>query len=102
YCGEGADELFGGYYWMHTHPLGFGDRLRARAGQVNNGNTKIHDYILERFPNDNSKEDSIRKEIFDMLIGPGLTNCHLWSVDRSSSAFSFEARPLYLYDDIRE
>jgi asparagine synthetase B (glutamine-hydrolysing) len=31
-----------------------------------------------------------------------LANCHLWSVDRSSSAFSFEARPLYLYDDIRK
>ena len=44
----------------------------------------------------------MRQEIFDFLIGPGLTNCHLWSVDRSSSAFSFEARPLYLYDDIRE
>jgi asparagine synthetase B (glutamine-hydrolysing) len=35
-------------------------------------------------------------------MGPGLTNCHLWSVDRSSSAFSFEARPLFLYDDLRD
>ena len=102
YCGEGADELFGGYYWMHTHPLGFGDRLRSRSALINNGKTQINDYIQERFPADDSKENSIRKEIFDMLIGPGLTNCHLWSVDRSSSAFSFEARPLYLYDDVRE
>lgn len=102
YCGEGADELFGGYYWMHTHPLGFGDRLRSRSALINHGKTRINDYIQERFPADDSKEDSIRKEIFDMLIGPGLTNCHLWSVDRSSAAFSFEARPLYLYDDVRE
>jgi len=102
YCGEGADELFGGYYWMHSHPLGLGDRLRARSAMVNKGKTKIHEYIMAKFPDDDSKEGEMRKEIFDFLMGPGLTNCHLWSVDRSSSAFSFEARPLYLYDDIRE
>ncbi len=102
YCGEGADELFGGYYWKHTHSLGFGDRLRSRAGMVNKGNTAINDYIQEKFPDDDSKEDSMRKEIFDILMGPGLTNCHLWSVDRSSSAFSFEARPIFLYDDLKE
>ncbi len=102
YCGEGADELFGGYYWMHSHPLGLGDRLRARSAAVNNGRTGIHEYIMEKFPNDDTKASDMRREIFDFLMGPGLTNCHLWSVDRSSSAFSFEARPLYLYDDIRE
>jgi asparagine synthase (glutamine-hydrolysing) len=102
YCGEGADELFGGYYWLHAHPLGVGDRLRARSKKVNNGKTKIHDFIMEHFPNEYSKEQEIRKEIFDFLMGPGLTNCHLWSVDRSSSAFSFEARPFYLYNDIAD
>lgn len=102
YCGEGADELFGGYYWLHAHPLGLGDRLRARSAKVNFGRTHIHDYIMDKFPDDDSKEDSMKKEIFDFLMGPGLTNCHLWSVDRSSSAFSFEARPLYLYDSIRD
>lgn len=101
YCGEGADELFGGYYWMHAHPLGLGDRLRARAAIVNGGKTKINEYIMEKFPDDDSKEEDMRKEIFDFLMGPGITNCHLWSVDRSSSAFSFEARPIFLYDDIR-
>lgn len=102
YCGEGADELFGGYYWMHSHPLGLGDRIRARSLKINNGNTEINKYILEKFPDDDSKEADMRKEIFDFLMGPGLTNCHLWSVDRSSSAFSFEARPLFLYDDLRD
>ena len=102
YCGEGADELFGGYYWMHSHPLGLGDRLRARSAAVNNGRTRIHEYIMEKFPDDDTKASDMRREIFDFLMGPGLTNCHLWSVDRSSSAFSFEARPLYLFDDIRE
>ena len=101
YCGEGADELFGGYYWMHSHPLGFGDRLRERSRKVNGGNTRINEYIMQKFPDDDSKEADMRKEIFDILMGPGLTNCHLWSVDRSSSAFSFEARPLYLNDDLR-
>jgi len=102
YCGEGADELFGGYYWMHSHPLGLGDRLRARSAAVNNGRTRIHEYIMEKFLDDDTKASDMRREIFDFLMGPGLTNCHLWSVDRSSSAFSFEARPLYLFDDIRK
>ena len=102
YCGEGADELFGGYYWMHSHPLGLGDRLRARSAAVNNGRTGIHEYIMKKFPDDDTKASDMRREIFDFLMGPGLTNCHLWSVDRSSSAFSFEARPLYLFDDIRK
>lgn len=101
YCGEGADELFGGYYWMHSHPLGFGDRIRERSRKVNGGNTRINEYIMKKFPDDDSKEADMKKEIFDILMGPGLTNCHLWSVDRSSSAFSFEARPLYLNDDLR-
>jgi len=102
YCGEGADELFGGYYWMHTHPLGFADRIRMRSKKVNYGKTKINEYIMDKFPPDDSKEKEMQREIFDILMGPGLTNCHLWSVDRSSSAFSFEARPFYLYDDIRD
>lgn len=102
YCGEGADELFGGYYWMHSHPLGIGDRLRARSLKINNGNTEINQYIMEKFPDNDSRKADMRKEIFDLLMGPGLTNCHLWSVDRSSSAFSFEARPLFLYDDLRD
>jgi asparagine synthetase B (glutamine-hydrolysing) len=87
---------------MHSHPLGIGDRLRARSAKINNGDTEINQYIMEKFPNDDSKKDEMRKEIFDLLMGPGLTNCHLWSVDRSSSAFSFEARPLFLYDDLRD
>jgi len=102
YCGEGADELFGGYYWLQAHPLGVGDRLRAKSLKVNDGNTQIHDYIMQHFPDDDSKEQEMQKEIFDFLMGPGLTNCHLWSVDRSSSAFSFEARPFYLYNDFAD
>jgi asparagine synthase (glutamine-hydrolysing) len=102
YCGEGADELFGGYYWAHTHPLGFGDRLRARSKRIKDSKTHVHEYIMNTFPDDDSKQERMRESIFDMLMGPGLTNCHLWSVDRSSSAFSIEARPFFLWDDIRD
>ncbi len=102
YCGEGADELFGGYKWLHTHPLGTADRIRLKAASVNKGKTKINHYINEIFPDDDSKKEQFRLSIFDLLIGPGLTNCHLWSVDRSSSSFSFEARPFYLDKAIAE
>lgn len=101
YCGEGADELFGGYYWAHTHPLGMGDRLRARAACICQGRTHVNEFINTKFPDDDSQIEAMRNNIFDLLNGPGLTNCHLWSVDRSSSAFSIEARPLFLNDDVR-
>ena len=62
YCGEGADELFGGYYWLQAHPLGVGDRLGAMSKKVNDGKTEIHEYIMAHFPDDDLKEEEIRRK----------------------------------------
>jgi len=99
--GEGADELFGGYYWTYTHPLGFADRIRTRLKQAtrNNHNARLNYYVEQLFPQP-EEENLYRKNVFDALLKGGLSNYHLWSVDRSCGAFGFEIRPFYLHDDI--
>ncbi|MFC1956028.1 asparagine synthase (glutamine-hydrolyzing) [Chloroflexota bacterium] len=98
FSGEGADELFGGYYWVYTHPLGFADRIRNRL-RPNGGVSEIHKLVEQLFPLPEN-ELIYRRNLFDALIQGGLANYHLQSVDRSAGAFGFEIRPAYLFDDL--
>ncbi len=101
FSGEGADELFGGYYWSHTHPLGLSDRIKKRQKMLGVTGKKVKELVERTFP---QPEDATvyKLKIFDLLMKGGLSNYHLWSVDRSSAAFGFEIRPVYLYDDLAE
>lgn len=100
FTGEGADELFGGYYWIYTHPLGFSDRVRGRATLLRPG-SEARSIVEGIFPQPED-EKLYRKNLFDILMKSGLSNYHLWSVDRSCSSFGFEARPPFLYDDLAD
>ena len=100
FTGEGADELFGGYYWIYTHPLGFSDRIRKSASLLP-VQSKVNQIVDNIFPTPED-ERIYRKNLFDALMKSGLSNYHLWSVDRSCASFGFETRPPYLYDDIAE
>ncbi len=101
FSGEGADELFGGYYWSYCHPLGLADRVRERLSRIGEPSPGITGLVERVFPQPED-EKSYRRNVFDLLVGPGLTNYHLWSVDRSSSAFGFEIRPAYLGESVAE
>jgi len=100
FSGEGADELFGGYYWIYTHPLGFSDRIRNRLESIP-AQDAVCRMVNELFPFPEN-EKIYQRNLLDALMKTGLSNCHLQSVDRSSGAFGFEVRPAYLYDDLAE
>jgi asparagine synthase (glutamine-hydrolysing) len=100
FSGEGADELFGGYYWIYTHPLGFSDRIRQNLHAIL-PNDRIAGYVDRLFP-EPEDERVYRRNLFDHLLRAGLSNYHLQSVDRSAGAFGFEIRPLYLDDDLSQ
>lgn len=100
FSGEGADELFGGYYWIYTHPLGFSDRIRGQLESMPAGG-EVHRMVNELFPLPED-EEVYRRNLLDALMKTGLSNCHLQSVDRSSGAFGFEVRPAYLYNALAE
>lgn len=100
FSGEGADELFGGYYWSYTHPLGFSDRIRGRLDGIGSPHA-VAEQVDALFPQPED-EAVYRRNLFDFLLRGGLSNYHLWSVDRSCSAFGFEVRPAYLHDDLVE
>jgi asparagine synthase (glutamine-hydrolysing) len=96
--GEGSDELFGGYRWIHTHPLGFSDRIRSRMERINPC-PRITETVDKLFPLPEN-EEVYRFNLYEFLLAGGLANYHLTSVDRSCGAFGFEVRPVYLHPSI--
>lgn len=100
-CGEGADELIGGY-WMHRWPLGYVDSLRERvAGLDRSSRLQFEQKLTKWFPADED-EETYRRGVFDLLLGTGLSNYHLWAVDRSSMWYGLEVRVPYLYESVVE
>lgn len=100
--GEGADELFAGY-WMHKWPLGYSDRIKERLNKFDLSQNPYARDLMERleewFPPEENK-DLYFLNTLKFFLGSGLSNYHLWAVDRSSMWHSLEVRVPYLYDDL--
>ena len=80
--------------------MGLSDRIRE-SHRLFGASDYIKELVSRIFPCPED-EETYRLNVFDLLMGSGLFNYHLWSVDRSSSAFGFEIRPPYLYNELAE
>lgn len=100
--GEGADELFAGY-WMHKWPLGYSDRIKERINKFDLSQNPYARDLMEKleewFPPEENK-DLYFSNMLNFFLGSGLSNYHLWAVDRSSMWHSLEVWVPYLYDDL--
>lgn len=93
---EGADELFGGYYWQLTHTFGFVDNLKKITYD-----TKMYDEILNLFPA--VEERNIYREVaYNFLQGSALTNYHLNCIEYSAKAFSLYSYSIYMVCEHRD
>ncbi len=88
---------------MHKWPLGYTDKILSNLKEIerDNNESNLSQYFYELFPEREDRE-LYRCRVFDLLLKGGLSNYHLWAVDRSSMWHGFEVRVPYLHDDVVE
>lgn len=94
FSGEGADELFAGYYWAFSHPLRFAERIRSRLARVPDA-PLVAEAVAALFP-EPADAWLYRENLCDWLMRGGLANYHLCCADRAAGAFGLEVRPPFL------
>jgi len=100
-CGEGADELFGGY-WMHRSFPGYRGQLREKIERLGLS-ASCSCELWDRFQALASFGEQVQapfEEALRFFARSPLTNYHLWAADRCSMWHGLEVRLPYLYDDV--
>lgn len=101
FSGEGADELFCGYGKLHGQPDVLIQKIKKRSSALSKLNSNSAIRVNSFFP-DGHNEEFYQRKIYELLLTQGLYNYHLPCVDRSSSSYGTELRPIFLDIDLFE
>lgn len=92
-CGEGSDELYGGYRW-YTESRRTRTRIQARAAEFQRTTPLIHQF--ENVVGDCASSDEGARRLIDFFLGPQLVNNHLLQLDHGFMAHGIELRVPFL------
>jgi asparagine synthetase B (glutamine-hydrolysing) len=86
---------------MHRWPLGYTDRIFERLCEFGSDSNTLDltSRLREWFPQKEDKE-IYQRGVFDILLRGGLSNYHLWAVDRASMWYGLEVRVPYLHSRV--
>jgi asparagine synthase (glutamine-hydrolysing) len=92
--GDGADELFAGYQSLHSNSQNVFNDIYNRANKIAD-RSGYKEHILNTLRRRFFSTDS-PLVLYDLLLDSGLNNYHLPCLDKCTSCFSMELRPIYL------
>ena len=95
-CGEGSDELFGGYP-QHHYPGQFQQEIKESMASVAGSPYDIGDRIEKWIAPPKEKELQM---VFDFLLRSHLTNYHLWAGDQGGVANGLDVKLPYLDQEV--
>lgn len=92
-CGEGSDELYGGYRWYTESPLTFA-RIQARAAELKQSTPLISQF--QTMAGACATGDESVERLLDFFLGAQLINNHLLQLDHGFMAHGIELRVPFL------